>query len=86
MLGLYVTDEYLEQFFVCFPTLRRMLMLVGEGFSISLIETTFPWYLHISTLVVSQSVKQCITVDFFPYILANVVDIQKVTFCCIHHC
>ena len=26
----------------------------------------------------SQSVKQCITVDFFPHILANVVDIQKV--------
>ena len=26
----------------------------------------------------SQSVKQCITVDLFPHILANVVDIQKV--------
>ena len=26
----------------------------------------------------SQSVKQCITVDFYPHILANVVDIQKV--------
>ena len=52
--------------------------LVGEGFSISLIETTFPWNLHIGTLVVSQSVQQCITVDFFPHILATVVDIQKV--------
>ena len=30
------------------------------------------------TLVVSQSVKQCITIDLFPHILANVVDIQKV--------
>ena len=29
-------------------------------------------------MVVSQSVKQCITVDLFPHILANVVDIQKV--------
>ena len=47
------------------------------GFSISLIGTTFPWYLHTGKLVVSQSVKQCITVDFFPHILANVVDIQK---------
>ena len=44
----------------------------GVGFSIILIGTTFPWYLHIGTLVVSQSVKQCITVDFFPHILANV--------------
>ena len=26
----------------------------------------------------SQSVKQCITVDLFPHILANAVDIQKV--------
>ena len=26
MLGLYVTDESLEQFFICFPTLLRMLM------------------------------------------------------------
>ena len=26
----------------------------------------------------SQSVKQCITVDLFPHILANVIDIQKV--------
>ena len=33
---------------------------------------------HIGTLVVSQSVKQCITVDLFPHILAYVVDIQKV--------
>ena len=32
----------------------------------------------IGTLVVSQSFKQCITVDFFPHILANVVDIQNV--------
>ena len=30
------------------------------------------------TLVVSQSVKQSFTVDLFPHILANVVDIQKV--------
>ena len=51
---------------------------MGEGFSISLVGTTFPWYLHIGTLVVSQSVKQCTTVDFFPHILAMVVDIQKV--------
>ena len=51
---------------------------MGEGFSISLIGTTFLWYQHISTLVVSQSVKQCITVDLFPHVLANVVDIQKV--------
>ena len=29
-------------------------------------------------MVASQSVKQCITVDLFPHILANVVDIQKV--------
>ena len=29
-------------------------------------------------LVVSQSVKQCITVDLFPHILANAVDIQEV--------
>ena len=29
-------------------------------------------------MVVSQSVKQCITVYLIPYILANVVDIQKV--------
>ena len=48
-----------------------------EGFSISLIGITFPWYLHIGTLVVSQYVKQCITVDLFPHIQANVVDIQK---------
>ena len=26
MLGLYVTDGCLEQFFVCFPTLLRMLL------------------------------------------------------------
>ena len=51
---------------------------MGEGFSISLIGITFLWYLHISTLVVSQSVKQCITVDLFPHILVNAVDIQKV--------
>ena len=51
---------------------------MGEGFLISLIGITFPWYLHIGTLVVSQSVKQCITVNLFPHILANVVDIQKV--------
>ena len=29
-------------------------------------------------MVVLQSVKQCITVDLFPHILANAVDIQKV--------
>ena len=29
-------------------------------------------------MVVSQSVKQCITVDLFPHILANTVEIQKV--------
>ena len=51
---------------------------MGEGLSISLIGITFPWYEHIGTLVVSQSVKQCKTVDLFPHILANVVDIQKV--------
>ena len=45
---------------------------MGEGFSISLIGITF-----LRTLVVSQSVKQCITVDLFPHILANAVDIQK---------
>ena len=33
---------------------------------------------HIGTLVVSKSVKQCMTVDLFPHILANVADIQKV--------
>ena len=49
----------------------------GEGFSISLMGTTFPWYSHIGTLVVSQSVKQFMPVDPFPLILANVVDIQK---------
>ena len=48
-----------------------------DWFSISLIGTTLPWYLHIGTLVVSQSVKQCMTVYLFFYILANVVDIQK---------
>ena len=48
-----------------------------EVFSISLIGITFPWYKHIGTLVVSQSFKQCITVDLFPHILANAVDIQK---------
>ena len=52
-------------------------MTSGEGFSISLIRTTLPWYKDIGTLVVSQSVKQCMTVDLFPLILANVVDIQK---------
>ena len=51
---------------------------MGEGFSISLIGKTFLWYKHIGTLVVSQSVKQCINVDLFPHILANAVDIQKV--------
>ena len=51
---------------------------MGEGFSISLIGIIFPWYQHIGALVVSQSVKQCVTVDLFPHILANVVDIQKV--------
>ena len=51
---------------------------MGEGFSISLIGTTFPWYKRISKLVLSQSVKQRITVDLSPHILANVVDIQKV--------
>ena len=30
------------------------------------------------TLVVSLCVKQCMTVDLFPHILANAVDIQKV--------
>ena len=29
-------------------------------------------------MVVSQSAKQCITIDLVPYILANVVEIQKV--------
>ena len=51
---------------------------MGKRFSISLIGTTFPWYSNIGTLVVSQSVKQWITVDLFPHILANVFDIQKV--------
>ena len=51
---------------------------MGERFSISLIGTAFPWYLHIDTLVVSQSVQQRITVDFSSHILANVVNIQKV--------
>ena len=50
---------------------------MGEGFSISLIGITFPRYLHIGTLVVSQSVKQCNTVNLFHHILANAVDIQK---------
>ena len=53
---------------------------MGEGFSISLIGITFPWYYYIGTLVVSQSVKQFITVDLFPHILANVVDNQEVHF------
>ena len=26
MLGLHITDECLEQFFICFPNLLRMLM------------------------------------------------------------
>ena len=42
-----------------------------------MIGTAFPWYQHIGTLVVSQSVKQCMTVDLFPHILANDVDIQN---------
>ena len=42
-LGFHATDECLEQFFVCFPTLLRIVNS-GEGFSISLIGTTFPWY------------------------------------------
>ena len=50
---------------------------MGEGFSISWIATTFLWYYHFGTLVVSLSVKQCITVDLFPHILAYVADIQK---------
>ena len=32
----------------------------------------------LGTLVAPQSVKQCITVDLYPHILANAVDIQKV--------
>ena len=54
------------------------MLLMGEGFSISLIGITVPWYYYIGTLVVSQSVKQCITVDLYLHIMANVVDIQKV--------
>ena len=73
MLGLHVT-ECLEQLFVCFPTLFWMQMSLWDRFSVSLIGTTFPWYYHICKLVVSQSVKQCMTVDIFPYILANGVD------------
>ena len=42
-----------------------------------MVGTTFLWYLHIVTLVVSQSVKQCMTLDLFPHILAYVIDIQK---------
>ena len=48
---------------------------MGEGFSISLIGITFR---GTNILVVSLSVKQCMTVDLFPHILANAVDIQKV--------
>ena len=51
-----------------------MQMSLWDGFSVSLIGTSFPWYLHICTFIVSQSVKQCMTVDIFPHILANVVD------------
>ena len=58
-------SAYSNSLFVSLPCLE-FDELVGEGFSISLIETTFRWYLHIGTLVVSQSFKQCITVDFFP--------------------
>ena len=47
-----------------------------EGFSYSFMGTAFLWYYHIGTLVVSQSVKQCMAVDLFPHILANVVDIR----------
>ena len=42
-----------------------------------MIGTTFPWYQHIGTLVVSQSVKQCMTVDLFPHIQTNGADIQN---------
>ena len=49
-------------------------------FSISLIGTTFLSYKHIGTLVVSQSVKQCMIADLFPHILTGVVDIQKAPF------
>ena len=69
-----ITDEC--SLFIFLPCLE-CCELVGEGFD-SLIGTTFPWYLHIGTVVVSQSITQCITVDIFPHILANVVDIQKV--------
>ena len=48
---------------------------MGEGFSISLIGITFR---GTNTLVVSLSVKQCMTVDLFPHTLANTVDIKKV--------
>ena len=50
---------------------------IGEGSSISLIGTTFPWYKHIGTSVVSLSVKLCMTEDLFPHILVNVVDIER---------
>ena len=42
-----------------------------------MIGITFPWYHHVGTFVVSQSVKKCMTVDLFPHILANGVDIQN---------
>ena len=50
---------------------------MGRGSLSIVIGTTFPWYLHIGTLVASQSVKQCLTVDLFLHILAYVVVIQK---------
>ena len=42
-----------------------------------MIGTNFLCYEHIGTLVVSQSVKQHMTVDLFPHILANGVGIQN---------
>ena len=77
MLGLHITSECLEQFLFVFLPFLYCWWTSGRGFSISLIGITFLWYYHIGTLVLSHSVKQCITVDLFPHILANAVGIQK---------
>ena len=50
------------------------------------IGTTFLWYSHIGTLVVSQSVKQCMTVDLFHIFWAMLSTLRRSTFCCMDQC
>ena len=72
MLGLHVTDECLEEFFVCFSTLLRMLMNRWGGVLCQFDRNNHSVVLthwHIGSVTMLNSV--C------PPILANVVDIQK---------